>query len=135
MKNKDDWETPLIEELMKADATDDPDRAIEQYCKCIDRIPEPVGESIYATQIYMSMGEIYFLKNDYLKAHDFYGRAVNCVEGLGNPLIHLRIGQSSLEVGNHRQARDELLRAYATGGTLMFETENPKYFDAIRDLV
>lgn len=130
-----EWESSLISRLQVADQIENSDHAIKEYQNCLAMIPEPVHESSYATQIYMTMGEIYFLSGKYEQALDNYREAVRCLDGLGNPVIHMRLRQLQLERGNLDRARDELMRAYMGAGKMMFEGENPKYYNLIRDFV
>lgn len=47
--------------------------------------------------------------------------------GVGNPFLHLRLGEIALELGDEARAADELIRAYAVGGPEAFQSEDPKY--------
>lgn len=58
--------------------------------------------------------------------------AVTGPDGLGNPFIHLRLGQCALELGDEDQAKDELIRAYMGDGPGIFEEEEPKYFEFLK---
>ena len=53
--------------------------------------------------------------------------AVMCPKGLGNPFIHLRLGQCQFERGNLERAADELMRAYMWSGADIFAKEDPGY--------
>ena len=55
-----------------------------------------------------------------------------CPEGFGNPFLHLRLGQTEFELGNHDQAANELTRAYGPDGAWIFESEDPKYFEFLK---
>ena len=48
-------------------------------------------------------------------------------DGQGNALIHLRLGQTSFELGDLDRAADELTRAYMAAGSEIFEDEDVKY--------
>ena len=52
-----------------------------------------------------------------------------CPGGLGNPLVHLRLGQAFYEIGDRDRAADELMRAYMGAGAEIFETRECKYLD------
>ena len=53
------------------------------------------------TWILSSVGEVYFRMRDFPTALNRYQRAVQCLGGIGNPYIHLRLGQLYYETGNH----------------------------------
>ena len=52
---------------------------------------------------------------------------------LGEPILHLRLGQCALELGDITKAKDELTRAYMGAGKDIFQDEPPKYFALLRD--
>ena len=51
-----------------------------------------------------------------------------CPGTLGNPWVHLRLGQARYELGEMDRAADELTRAYMGGDRDIFEGHDPKYF-------
>ena len=74
-----------------------------------------------------SIGNCLFQRGQYDRARDAFSNAVTCPGGLGNPFIHLRLGQTQLELGAETRAADELARAFMGGGAEVFEREDPKY--------
>ena len=46
---------------------------------------------------------------------------MRCSDALGNPFIHLQLGQCQFELGNEQIAADELTRAYVAEGNDIFE--------------
>lgn len=52
---------------------------------------------------------------------------MTCPDALGNPFLHLRLGQAQLNLGNEDRAADELMRAYMGGGPEVFEIEDGRY--------
>ena len=57
---------------------------------------------------------------------------MHCPGAIGNPFIHMRLGQSQFELGNMDRAADELARAYLQEGLAIFEDEDPKYVAFIK---
>lgn len=53
--------------------------------------------------------------------------AMQCPAAIGNPFLHLRLGQCQFELGNLDRAADELARAYMGAGADIFEGAD-KYF-------
>ena len=53
--------------------------------------------------------------------------ALTCPGGLGNPFIHMRLGQLAYDAGELDAAADELMRAYMGAGDAIFENEDRKY--------
>ena len=52
-----------------------------------------------------------------------------CPGGLGNPFVHLRLGECCFDIGERDRAADELTRAYMGAGREIFAEEDPKYIE------
>ena len=113
----------------------DSEKAIETYNKALTLMPEPVYDWEAATWLFAAIGDAYWDLLDFDKAYDAFYNALKSPGGVGNPFIHLRMGQLQVEFGNIEKARDELIRAYMGGDRDIFEEEDPKYFAVIEDLV
>ncbi|MFN8345210.1 MAG: tetratricopeptide repeat protein [Spirosomataceae bacterium] len=109
--------------------------SIAEYQQAIALLGEKVKSSKYAVMLFCGIGEAYFLQKKWSEALDYYGKAVSSEGGLGEPLIHLRLGQIRFEFGQFEKAADELMRAYMGGGPLIFKGEEPKYFKLIEPLL
>ena len=106
--------------------------AMAVFSQALDLIPEPQEDWEAATWVLTALGDCAFQIGDFAAAHGYLTRAVRSPEGLGNPFIHLRLGQAQLELGNEARARDELARAYMGGGPEIFEDEDAKYLAFLR---
>ncbi|WBO64099.1 hypothetical protein [Streptomyces camelliae] len=80
----------------------------------------------------MAIGDARWRHRSFAEAYASFRDAVECPEGLGNPYIHLRLGQTAFELGHHDQAADELMRAYMGGGPGIFDEDDPKYLAFLR---
>lgn len=107
---------------------EDFEKAFALIMKALELIPEPRSEYAESTWLYSTLGDIFFLTEDFEQGLSAFTDAVQCPEGLGNPFVHLRLGQCQFELANFDKAADELLRAYMADGLEIFETEDPKYF-------
>ncbi|MBE9156081.1 tetratricopeptide repeat protein [Nodosilinea sp. LEGE 06152] len=107
-------------------------KAIEQYHKAFDLIPEPFENYKASTWLLTAIGDTYFLARDYINALRALEEAMYCPKAIGNAFIHLRLGQALFELNNLDKARDELARAYLGGGKEIFEDENPKYYEYLK---
>lgn len=85
-----------------------------------------------ATWIYVAIGDAHFELSDYDKAFKCFANAVQCPGGLGNPFIHLRLGQIAFELGDLARSADELTRAYMGAGLDIFEEDDPKYLQFLK---
>jgi hypothetical protein len=60
---------------------------------------------------------------------------MHCPGAIGNPFLHLRLGQCQLELGDRKRAADELTRAYAIEGKDIFANEDRKYFAFLKTVI
>jgi len=101
--------------------------ALTQYWAAWDRLPDPRTEWDAATWILAAVGDTNFLAKDYAAGRDNLSNAMSCPGALGNPFLHLRLGQCQFELGNLDRAADELMRAYMGAGPDIFKDQDPKY--------
>lgn len=106
--------------------------ALKLYQEAWSLVPEPKTESDAATWILSALGDTHFLLKEYESGLSALTRAVSCPDGLGNPFIHLRLGQCHFETGNMEGAWSELSKALEGAGEEIFEDEDPKYAALIR---
>lgn len=101
--------------------------AVELYWSAWDLLPEPQMEWEAATWILGSIGDANFMRGDYIAGQESLSLAMHCPDAIGNPFLHLRLGQCQFEIGNLDQAADELTRAHMAAGSDIFEGAE-KYF-------
>jgi tetratricopeptide (TPR) repeat protein len=85
------------------------DQAIESYRQAFDLVPEPKYIWKASTWILTALGETYLFKQDYISARDTLEEVMYYPDAIGNPFIHLRLGQAQFELGNLVRAADELI--------------------------
>jgi tetratricopeptide (TPR) repeat protein len=101
--------------------------ALEQYWAAWELLPEPQTDWQAATWILAAIGDANFLGGDFVAGRDNLSLAMHCPDAVGNPFLHLRLGQCLFELGNLDRAADELARAYLGAGSEIFEGAD-KYF-------
>lgn len=106
--------------------------ALDCYWDAFDLIPEPKTGWDATTWILTAIGDTNFLGNDFQAGVDNLSGAMHCPGAIGNPFIHLRLGQCQFEIGNLERAADELTRAYALEGKELFSEEDPKYLEFLK---
>lgn len=111
------------------------DAAIEKYNKALSLIPEPKYYYEAATWVYTAIGDALFWQNSYKQALKMFQEALKCPDGIGNPFILLRIGECFFETGSFDNAKNYLLQAYMVEGEEIFENDDDKYFEFIKDLI
>jgi hypothetical protein len=109
--------------------------AYQQYAAAWELIPESKADWEASTWILAAIGEVFFRRRDIDKALNCFLRAVQCPKGLGNPYIHLRIGQLQFEQANMKGAGDNLTRAYMGAGEDIFRNEDPKYLSFLQTIL
>lgn len=102
------------------------------YRSALNLVPSPVEDWETTTWILAAIGDLYFSAGRIEKSLTAFEDAVRCPGSLGNPFIHLRIGQCHLELGHEEVASDELMRAFMTGGNEAFKDQDPKYLRHIQ---
>jgi len=101
--------------------------ALAHYWAAWDLLPEPKTEWEAATWILAAVGDANFLGGDYTAGRDNLSNAMHCPDAIGNPFLHLRLGQCQFELGALDRAADELIRAYMGAGADIFKDQDPKY--------
>lgn len=104
------------------------DEAIERYNAAWALIPEPKTEWNASTWLLAAIGDAAFLGGFGGTALDALRFAMHCPDGIGNPFLHLRLGQVLFDQGDQDAAADELARAYMGAGAEIFDQEERRYF-------
>lgn len=102
--------------------------ALEKYWTAFDLVPEPKTDWEATTWLLAAIGDSNFMGKDFKAGVDNLTMAMHCPGAIGNPFLHLRLGQCQFETGNMEKAADELTRCYAIAGEDIFENDEPKYF-------
>ena len=142
MKDQEEMDNIVYEEMMRlsqqGDAAveeDDFDAAIHCFRQALDLIPEPYQEWEASTWVLFSLGEAQFFNEEFADAKESLAAVMHCPGAVGNPLIHLRLGQAQFELGNLKRAKDELMRAYMGKGEEIFDGEDEKYISYLKQEV
>lgn len=109
--------------------------ALEKYWAAWDFLPEPQTDWEAATWLLAAIGDANFLGGDYAAGRDSLSNAMHCPGAIGNPFLHLRLGQCQFELDNEQRAADELARAYMGAGAEIFQNEDPKYFGFLQSVL
>nr|PMH63183.1 hypothetical protein BCU62_18460 [Enterovibrio norvegicus] len=111
------------------------DQAKEAYLKAFDALPENKNNWEAATWIYVAIGDINFKNSDFDRCFKCFYNAVQCPKGLGNPFIHLRLGQMYFEMGDFEKSLDELTRAYMGAGLDILLEDDHKYLSFLENKI
>lgn len=106
--------------------------AIAHYNDGWKLLPAPKNDWEAATWLLAALGDAYFQIGDHASARKALEYATTCPGGIGNPYLHLRLGQVYFEQGEQAWAADELARAYMSEGPELFAAEDIKYLEFLR---
>ena len=106
--------------------------ALALYWQAFDLLPEPSTNWDAGTWILTAIGDANFLAGDFVAGRDNLATAMHYPNAIGNPFIHLRLGQCQFELGNLGRAADELARAYMGAGSEIFSNDHSRYFDFLK---
>ena len=106
--------------------------AVEAWTEGLALVPEP--KSLYEATMWFcaSLADAYWTAGQYDLVVDFAQQAMDASDG-GNGFVWLRLGQGQLELGQRDAAADSLMSAFMLEGYEIFEGEDPKYLQLLRD--
>jgi hypothetical protein len=107
-------------------------RAYENFTSALALVPEPKSDFEATTWILAALGDTYFFSKDFPQLRNVLTDAMHCPGAIGNPFLHLRLGQAQFELDELDRAADELCRAYMGAGKGIFENDDPKYFEFLK---
>lgn len=105
------------------------EEAIAEYNLAWALVPTPRTDWNASTWILGALADAFFLGGHVTAARKPLEFSMTCPGGLGNPFLHLRLGQVLFEAGEMDGAADELMRAYMGGGAELFANEDPRYLE------
>jgi len=106
--------------------------AISKYNDAWEIIPEPKINWEASTWVLAAIADACFLAGYFQSGLDALRYAMACPGGVGNPFLHLRLGQCALEKNHMDEAAEHLARAYMSGGREILETDDAKYFEFLK---
>jgi len=107
-------------------------QAISKYNKAWKLVPVPKSEWNASTWILVAIADAAFLGGFKASAREALEYVMVCPDAVGNPFIHLRLGQVLYDMGEHDRAADELMRAYMGEGAEIFADEDGGYLTFLR---
>ena len=108
------------------------DDAIARYEEALTLVPRPLYGWAVTTWILTAMGEAYHLKKDHARVKESIMEAFRCEGAIGNPFLHLRLGQAEIALGQKGRGLEELIRAHERGGDEVFDGEDPRYLAMVK---
>lgn len=109
--------------------------ALQKFADAWRLLPEPKTNWSAAMWILAAIGDTQFFLGDFAGVIDSLEQAMWCPDAIGNPFLHLRLGEAYFETGNLQKAADQLTRSYMSEGREIFAGENPKYFEYLKTVL
>lgn len=109
--------------------------ALKHYKNALSCIPIPKTDWEITLHVYVALADCYFNLGDYVLANSCYNNALLCPDATGYGYVWLGLGQTLYELGKIEEAKDALMRAYMLEGEEIFENEDKKYFDVIKEII
>jgi tetratricopeptide (TPR) repeat protein len=106
--------------------------ALSLFQRAWNLLPDPTITWEAATWLLAAIGDIQFLLGDYNATRETLSMAMHAPGAIGNPFLHLRLGQAQFELGDQERAADELTRAFLLEGSQIFTNDDPKYLSFIK---
>ena len=79
--------------------------AIRSFQQAFALLPEPYEDWEASTWVLFSLGEAQFFNEQYAAARESLAAAMHCPGAIGNPLMHLRLGQVHKRVSELRKSK------------------------------
>jgi tetratricopeptide (TPR) repeat protein len=101
--------------------------AVQEYGKAWALVPDPKTRWPAATAILAAIADAYFLEGSKGAARAVLQDAMNYPGAVGNPFLHLRLGEVLLDAGEVDLAAAQLKLAHAGAGEDIFAAEDSRY--------
>jgi tetratricopeptide (TPR) repeat protein len=101
--------------------------ALRKFYSAWALLPKPQSQWVEATWVLTALGDAYYSKGDYENSQRALNSALYCPEGMGNPVIHIRLGQCLSELGDNDAARAEFVKACEHGGETLVLAQEERY--------
>jgi tetratricopeptide (TPR) repeat protein len=100
------------------------------FYKALTLVPKPHTDQVEAGWVLTAIGDCYFRSQQWDQGRESLASALRCPGMMGNPFIHLRLGQCLYELDKKEVAIEHLELSYMNGGSKLFQNEAPKYLIA-----
>lgn len=111
------------------------DEAIQKWREAMTLLPEPVADWEAYMWLSASIGDAQYLSGQFEAASQSFYDALNGPDGVENPFVHYRLGQSLVKLGNEEGGLQSLLKAYMLDGEDIFDSddEGEAFLQLLRD--
>jgi tetratricopeptide (TPR) repeat protein len=111
------------------------DPALRLFYEAWLTLPKPQMEQESSEIILSLIGDTYYQLAKYEPAIEAFRSALACQKTGRRAFVLLRLGQALIDTNQEPQAKNYLQKAYRLGGEILFESENNKYLNIIKELI
>ncbi|MCE5170768.1 hypothetical protein LQV63_15790 [Paenibacillus profundus] len=104
-------------------------KAIETLWNMYEALHRREQSSTVGRYVLIRIAHINIYNEDYIAARDNLSFIMQFPNTIGNPLLHLRLGQVQDKLGNEKRAVDELARAFIMDGKRVFDLEDRRLLE------
>ena len=109
--------------------------ALRRFYAAWTLLPKPQTDYEEAGWILTALGDAYLAKGEYESAKEALLSALHCPKTLGNPIIHLRLGECLQELDQVAEAKEQFQLVIDNGGEALFAKEKPTYYQQFNQSV
>jgi len=113
----------------------DVETRINQLMKIYESLADDQKRTKEGRYIIIHIAEILFSEKWTDDAFDNYNFAMQFKDSVGNPFLHLRLGQLCKMQNNKDKMYDELSRALIMAGEPIFKDEDPKLMEMVKNIL
>ena len=107
--------------------------AVRVWFGALQLLPEPYERWEQTEWFLVSLADAFWFLNGYEQVEAFAQEAVNVMDGAANPFTWLRLGQAQFELGKFDEALESLTGGFMLEGHELFEDEDSKYLEFLRE--
>lgn len=128
-------EKQLVIEARELVIKNELNKAYDIYFNLLNQISDNFMNKRKLRFIKIEIGQIYIYAEKWDAALQAFAEAISDNNSVGNPLLHLRIGQCAYKLNMKQIYEDNLSRALITGGLKIFENEDTEYKEIVLGLL
>ncbi len=109
------------------------EKSIELNVKALSLVPVPKEEWEATTWLATAIGDGFYELGGLENANTYYELSYKSPGGIENPYVNFCLGQINYDFRRFDKSQEFFMRAYMLGGYEVFEGEDPKYFETIKN--
>jgi signal recognition particle subunit SEC65 len=108
---------------------------VNELLKIYESLTDDQKSTKEGRYVILHIAEVYFSERWIEDAFENFNFAMQFKDTVGNPFLHLRLGQLNYIVQNKDKMHDELSRALIMAGEPIFKDEDPKLIEMVKSVL